>query len=70
MSHNIESQVSGTVWKVEKPSGQPVTEGEVILIVESMKMEVPHEAVGAGTVTVLVAEGEVVKEGQLLAKVS
>ena len=52
MSHNIESQVSGTVWKVEKPTGQPVTEGEVILIVESMKMEVPHEAVGAGTVFV------------------
>ena len=70
MSHNIESQVSGTVWKVEKSSGQSVTEGEVILIVESMKMEIPHEAVGTGTVTVLVAEGEVVKKGQLLAKVS
>jgi acetyl-CoA carboxylase biotin carboxyl carrier protein len=70
MALTIESQVSGTVWKVETPFGQTVTEGDVIFIVESMKMEIPIGAAGAGTITVLVAECETVKEGQVLATVS
>lgn len=67
---NIEAQVSGRVWKVEQPTGQQVGEGEVVLIVESMKMEIPHEATVSGALTVLVAEGDTVKEGQVLATVS
>lgn len=66
----IESPVSGKVWKVEKTTGQVVADGDVVLIVESMKMEIPVEAIGAGTVTVLVAEGDMVQEGQLVAMVS
>jgi len=62
------SEVSGSVWKVEVSVGQAVAAGDVLLIVESMKMEIPVEASVAGTVReVLVAEGEAVADGQWLA---
>lgn len=67
---NIEALVSGRVWKVEQSTGQQVGEGVVVPIVESMKMEIPHEASATGTLTVLVAQGDAVKEGQVLATVS
>ena len=70
MPSNIKSQVSGTVWKVEKATGEQVAEGDLIVIVESMKMEIPHQADGAGTLNVFIAEGDVVTEGQVLATVS
>lgn len=64
----ILSEVSGSVWKVEVSVGQAVAVGDVLLIVESMKMEIPVEASVAGTVReVLVAEGEAVADGQWLA---
>lgn len=66
-SHSIQSQVSGRVWKVECPTGATVQAGDCVVIVESMKMEIPHEAPASGSVTVLVAEGDLVQEGQLLA---
>ena len=69
--HRIESLVTGTVWKIERPAGSAVAEGDTLLILESMKMEIPHEAPAAGTVReMLVAEGEAVSEGQVLALVS
>lgn len=62
------SEVSGSVWKVEVSVGQAVAAGDVLLIVESMKMEIPVEAAVAGTVRdVRVAEGEAVADGQWLA---
>lgn len=68
--HRIESQVSGTVWKVEIPTGSSVADGDTILIIESMKMEIPVDAPGAGTLReLLVAEGDTVTEGQVLAVV-
>ena len=42
--HKLESLVTGTVWKIERRIGDSVAEGETILIVESMKMEIPIEA--------------------------
>lgn len=68
--HRIESQVSGTVWKVEIQTGASVADGDTILIIESMKMEIPVDAPGAGTLReLLVAEGDTVTEGQVLAVV-
>lgn len=63
------SEVSGSVWKVEVAVGQVVAAGDTLLIVESMKMEIPVEAPVGGTVTeVLVAEGEAVADGQWLVR--
>jgi biotin carboxyl carrier protein len=61
----VRSEIAGTVWKVEVATGQRVSAGEVLLILESMKMEIPVEAPAAGVVEVIqVAEGQAVKEGQ------
>jgi acetyl-CoA carboxylase biotin carboxyl carrier protein len=61
------SEVAGTVWKVEVAVGQTVAEGDTLLIVESMKMEIPVSAPKAGTVAeIRTAEGEPVSDGQLL----
>lgn len=68
--NRIESLVTGTVWKLERQTGDIVTKGETILIVESMKMEIPIDAPAAGTLReLLVVEGESVSEGQVLAVV-
>ena len=69
--HRIESLVTGTVWKLERQTGDLVAAGDTILIVESMKMEIPIDAPAAGTLReLLVAEGEGVSEGQVLAVVA
>ena len=61
------SEVSGSVWKVEVAVGQSVSEGDTLVIVESMKMEIPVSAPKAGTVAeIRTAEGEPVTDGQLL----
>ena len=63
----IRSEVSGSVWKVEVAIGQQVNEGDTLLVVESMKMEIPVTAPSAGTVTeILVAEGESVVDDQVI----
>ena len=69
--NRIESQVTGTVWKVERQAGASLAEGETILIIESMKMEIPVDAPAAGVLhELLVAEGDPVTEGQVLAVVT
>ena len=66
----ITSEVIGTVWKIEKAEGEPVREGDLIMILESMKMEIPVEATTAGTLATLeVAEGDSVEEEQVLARI-
>ena len=70
MTTKIKSEIAGNVWKVEAASGATVAEGEVILIMESMKMEIPVEAPKAGVVTVLVSEGQSVQEGDVLAELA
>jgi len=63
----IYSELAGSIWKVEVQPGTSVQEGQTLLIVESMKMEIPVTAPVAGTVReVLVAEGEAVQDGQWL----
>lgn len=64
----IESEVTGNVWKVLKGAGDTVAEGEVIMILESMKMEIPIESPEAGTlVDVLVQPEDQVDEDQTVA---
>ncbi|HWC15077.1 MAG TPA: biotin/lipoyl-binding carrier protein [Actinomycetota bacterium] len=56
------------VWKVTVATGDAVSEGDTICILESMKMEIPVEATASGTVTELnVAQGGVVQEGDVIA---
>ncbi|MBW2230173.1 MAG: biotin/lipoyl-binding protein [Deltaproteobacteria bacterium] len=63
----VEAQITGNVWKIEKAVGDVVAQEDVLLIIESMKMEIPVESPGAGTVReILVAEGQSVEEGELL----
>jgi acetyl-CoA carboxylase biotin carboxyl carrier protein len=69
--NRIESLVTGTVWKLERQNGDILAKGETILIIESMKMEIPIDTPAAGTLRELVVvEGEHVSEGQVLAVVS
>ena len=64
----VESEVTGNVWKVEVEAGARVEEGDVLLILESMKMEIPVEAPQAGTVAeVRVAVEDSVSEDQVVA---
>lgn len=64
----VESDVTGNVWKVLKSVGDRVADGEVIMILESMKMEIPVEAPAAGTLQQLMVEPEdQVEEDQVVA---
>jgi acetyl-CoA carboxylase biotin carboxyl carrier protein len=65
---DVLAHITGTVWKVEVKPGQQVAEGDVIVILESMKMEMPVESPAAGTVKeIKVKEGEAVDEGKVVA---
>ena len=67
MSIEVEAQVTGNVWKIETTVGTDVEEEDVLLIIESMKMEIPVEAPSAGTVTAVhVAPEDKVDEGAVL----
>ena len=64
----IESEVTGNVWKVEKSVGYKVDTEDTIMILESMKMEIPVEAPCAGTIVeLLVKEEDAVEEDQVVA---
>jgi len=64
---SVEAHITGAVWKIEVAVGDAVEEGDVLVILESMKMEMPVEAEESGTVTeILVAEGASVSEGDPL----
>lgn len=66
-THRIESPVTGKVWKLERQVGDMVAEGDTLLIVESMKMEIPVDATASGTLKeMLVGEGDAVNENQVL----
>jgi acetyl-CoA carboxylase biotin carboxyl carrier protein len=63
----LQSEVTGTVWKIEVREGDAVVADQALVILESMKMEIPVSAPHAGTVLqLLVREGESVAEGQLV----
>ena len=67
----IRAEMAANVWKVVVAEGDAVGEGDTLLVLESMKMEIPVLADTAGTVRSLpAAEGTVVQEGDVLAVVS
>ena len=64
---SVKSEITGSVWKVEKAPGDKVAEGETIMILESMKMEIPVEAPAAGRIGEMkVAPEDSVEEEQEL----
>ena len=63
----VESEVTGNVWKVEVEVGDRVEEGDVLIILESMKMEIPLESPAPGTVSELLVQPEdTVEEDQVV----
>jgi acetyl-CoA carboxylase biotin carboxyl carrier protein len=64
---DVEAHITGTVWKIECTLGQEIEEGDTVVILESMKMEMPVEAEDDGTVKeIKCSEGESVSEGDVL----
>ena len=67
MPTEVSAEIAGNVWKIETTVGAQVEEEDVLLILESMKMEIPVEAPRAGRVAeVRVAEGDSIEEGAVL----
>jgi acetyl-CoA carboxylase biotin carboxyl carrier protein len=68
-SVDVKAELTGNLWKILVREGQTVAAEETLMILESMKMEIPVTAPRGGTVTrIAVREGETVQEGQLLAR--
>jgi biotin carboxyl carrier protein len=66
----VRAEITANVWKVNVAEGAKVAAGDELVILESMKMEIPVEAPQAGTVTsVAVEEGSQVKEGDVIATI-
>jgi acetyl-CoA carboxylase biotin carboxyl carrier protein len=64
---DVEAHITGTVWRVEVEVGDSVDEGDTVVILESMKMEMPVEAEDPGVVKeIRCAEGQAVSEGDTL----
>jgi len=64
---DVAAHITGTVWKIEVKVGQTVSEGETLVILESMKMEMPVEATEDGTVKeIRCKESQPVNEGDVL----
>jgi acetyl-CoA carboxylase biotin carboxyl carrier protein len=68
MADEIRAEMVANVWKVVKATGEMVEEGDTLVILESMKMEIPVVAESDGILKELaVNEGDVVQEGDLIA---
>lgn len=71
MAEEVRAEMVANVWKVLVAAGDSVAEGDTLVILESMKMEIPVIAEVDGTVSkVAVAEGDVVQEDDLIAEIS
>ena len=67
----VRAEMVANVWKVVATEGDQVEDGDTLVILESMKMEIPVLAEEAGTLTKLhVNEGDVIQEGDLIATIS
>ena len=67
-SIDIKSEITGTVWQVKAKPGDKVESGDTLIVIESMKMEIPVMTEDAGTVTdIRVKAKDPVAEGQVVA---
>jgi acetyl-CoA carboxylase biotin carboxyl carrier protein len=67
MTTEVAAHITGTVWQVRVNVGDAVEEGQVLVVLESMKMEMPVESPSAGRVAaILVQSGQAVEEGEVL----
>ncbi len=70
MAHDIKAHITGTIWKIQVAVGDEVEEDDDLVILESMKMEMPIAAEFDCVVTeILVEEGAPVSEGQVLLRI-
>lgn len=66
----LKTDITGSVWKILKQAGERIEEEEPLLIMESMKMEVPVSSPEAGTVEeIFVKEGDTVSDGTVVARI-
>lgn len=66
---DVKAHITGTVWKYEIEVGDSIEEGDIVVILESMKMEMPVEAPIDGKLAeILIGPGQPVKEGDVLAR--
>ena len=67
MATNVNAHITGTVWKIEVAVGDTVEDGDTVVILESMKMEMPVESEDDGKVAeIRCEEGQSVQEGDVL----
>jgi acetyl-CoA carboxylase biotin carboxyl carrier protein len=67
VAEEIRAEMVANVWKIVVAEGDQVEDGDTVVILESMKMEIPVIAESSGTVQLKIAEGDVVQEGDLIA---
>jgi len=65
----MRAEMAANVWKIVVENGAEVAIGDTLVILESMKMEIPVEAEAAGTVTMVIAEGQAIDEDDLIATI-
>jgi len=65
----MRAEMAANVWKIVVEDGAEVAVGDTLVILESMKMEIPVEAEAAGTVTMAIEEGQTIDEDDLIATI-
>lgn len=69
MPVDVAAHITGTVWEIRVNVGDEVQEEQVLVVLESMKMEMPVESPASGTVAaILVEKGQAVEEGEVLVR--
>jgi acetyl-CoA carboxylase biotin carboxyl carrier protein len=69
-NRDVQSEITGRVWKIEARVGQAIGADETVMVLESMKMEIPVAApIGGRLAEIRVAEGDLVEEGQVVATI-
>ena len=68
MAEDVKAHITGVVFQITSKAGDVLAAGDPVIVLESMKMEIPVEAPRAGTVReITVAEGQTVQEGDTVA---
>ncbi|WP_210492928.1 biotin/lipoyl-binding carrier protein [Microvirga antarctica] len=66
---DVSSEMTGSIWKILVQVGQDVEEGDTLILIEAMKMEIPVAASDSGKVCeILVAEGDMVADGDVVVR--